>query len=68
MDGICWNFSQDCPTCDKPVQVTNGIAKSHPDCAPPPSLVIEGCGGTGLLTDRVEQALADGDLLNDMTP
>ncbi|MGC1213259.1 MAG: hypothetical protein WA890_18565 [Micromonospora sp.] len=61
---IYWNFTYRCQTCCETVQVTNGV-DSHQHAADLPALVIEGCNADTPLAERVEQSLADYDLLTD---
>jgi hypothetical protein len=67
MSDICWNFTYRCTECGETVQVTNGV-DSHPHAADLPALVIEGCTLGKSLPERVEQALADYELLNEPAP
>ena len=62
-----WNFTRKCHTCEKPVQYSDGRREFHP-CPEDPALVIEGCNADTPLAERVEQALADHELLNESQP
>ena len=68
--GICWTFTYTCQHCHQTIQVTDGVEdkSQHPDCPEPPAVVIEGCGGTDSLAERVERALDDYDLLTAADP
>lgn len=57
-----WNFTETCLTCGETVQYDAGKREPHP-CPENPALVIEGCNANAPLVERVEQALADYDLL-----
>lgn len=65
--GIYLSFSEECHVCGKTVQYRSGVRDPHP-CPENPGLVIEGCGGTRSLAERVEQALDDYEALAAIEP